>query len=143
MLIGALLTPCNIYSGLKIGWSFNISIIALLLSAGFWTLLARVRICGRLNAGEANIAQTAASSPFHIISGYRSPKTNAMLRKTSSGVAKFSYHMLGRAVDIRLPDCDTRTLRQTCIDMQRGGVGYYPRSDFVHVDTGAFRTWNG
>ena len=82
-------------------------------------------------------------SPFHIISGYRSPKTNAMLRKTSSGVAKFSYHMLGRAIDIRLPDCDTHTLRQTCIDLQRGGVGYYPRSDFVHVDTGAFRTWNG
>ena len=62
MLIGALLTPCNIYSGLKIGWSFNISIIALLLSASFWSLLARARIGGRLGAGEANSAQTAASS---------------------------------------------------------------------------------
>jgi len=69
MLIGALLTPCNIYSGLKIGWSFNISIIALLLSAGFWSLLARVQICGQLGAGEANIAQTAASSSANIISG--------------------------------------------------------------------------
>jgi putative OPT family oligopeptide transporter len=69
MLIGALLTPCNIYSGLKIGWSFNISIIALLLFAGFWTLLARVRISGRPGAGEANIAQTAASSSANIISG--------------------------------------------------------------------------
>jgi putative OPT family oligopeptide transporter len=69
MLIGALLTPCNIYSGLKIGWSFNISIIALLLATGFWTLLARVRIGDHLGAGEANIAQTAASSSANIISG--------------------------------------------------------------------------
>ena len=69
MLIGALLTPCNIYSGLKIGWSFNISIIALLLSAGFWALLERLRISSHLGAGEANIAQTAASSSANIISG--------------------------------------------------------------------------
>jgi putative OPT family oligopeptide transporter len=69
MLIGALLTPCNIYSGLKIGWSFNISIIALLLSTGFWALLQRLRISGHLGAGEANIAQTAASSSANIISG--------------------------------------------------------------------------
>jgi uncharacterized protein YcbK (DUF882 family) len=87
--------------------------------------------------------QLGAGAPFHIISGYRCPKTNAMLRKRTSGVAKFSYHMLGRAIDIRLPGCDTRRLRRTCLDLQRGGVGYYPRSDFVHVDTGAFRTWNG
>jgi len=69
MLIGALLTPCNIYSGLKIGWSFNISIIALLLSAGFWALLERLRISSHLGAGEANIAQTTASSSANIISG--------------------------------------------------------------------------
>lgn len=69
MLIGALLTPCNIYSGLKIGWSFNISIIALLLATGFWTLLERLRITSRLGAGEANITQTAASSSANIISG--------------------------------------------------------------------------
>ena len=69
MLIGALLTPCNIYSGLKIGWSFNISIIALLLASGFWTLLERLRITARLGAGEANITQTAASSSANIISG--------------------------------------------------------------------------
>jgi uncharacterized protein YcbK (DUF882 family) len=84
-----------------------------------------------------------SGSSFHIISGYRSPRTNARLRKQSSGVAKFSYHMLGRAIDIRLPGCDTRRLRQACLDLEFGGVGYYPRSDFVHVDTGAFRTWNG
>ena len=69
MLIGALLTPCNIYSGLKIGWSFNISIIALLLAAGFWALLERLRVTTRLGAGEANITQTAASSSASIISG--------------------------------------------------------------------------
>ena len=69
MLIGALLTPCNIYSGLKIGWSFNISIIALLLSAGIWTLLTRAGFSRHLHAGEANIAQTAASSSANIISG--------------------------------------------------------------------------
>jgi uncharacterized oligopeptide transporter (OPT) family protein len=69
VLLGALLTPCNIYSGLKIGWSFNISIIALLLSAGFWALLARLRASPALAVGEANIAQTAASSSANIISG--------------------------------------------------------------------------
>ncbi|MGD8631793.1 MAG: OPT/YSL family transporter, partial [Gammaproteobacteria bacterium] len=69
MLIGALLTPCNIYSGLKIGWSFNISIIALLIASGFWILLSRLRIGRLLGAGEANIAQTAASSSANIISG--------------------------------------------------------------------------
>lgn len=84
-----------------------------------------------------------SGSPFHIISGYRSPRTNARLRKQSTGVAKFSYHMLGRAIDIRLPGCDTRKLRQVCLDLQLGGVGYYFRSDFVHLDTGAFRMWNG
>jgi uncharacterized protein YcbK (DUF882 family) len=82
-------------------------------------------------------------SPFHIISGYRSPQTNARLRKQSKGVAKFSYHMLGRAIDIRLPGCDTPELRQACLDLKLGGVGYYARSDFVHLDTGAFRAWNG
>jgi uncharacterized protein YcbK (DUF882 family) len=84
-----------------------------------------------------------SDSAFHIISGYRSPKTNARLRKQSSGVAKFSYHMLGRAIDIRLPGYETRRLRQACLDLKLGGVGYYSRSDFVHVDTGAFRSWNG
>ena len=69
VLIGALLTPCNIYSGLKIGWSFNISIIALLLATGFWTLLARLRLTHGLGAGEANITQTTASSSANIISG--------------------------------------------------------------------------
>ena len=69
MLIGAVLAPCNIYSGLKIGWSFNVSVIALLIASGFWAMLARLRLTGRLAAGEANIVQTAASSSANIISG--------------------------------------------------------------------------
>jgi putative OPT family oligopeptide transporter len=69
MLIGGILTPCNIYSGLKIGWSFNISIIALLITSGFWAILSRLHVTGRLAAGEANITQTAASSSANIISG--------------------------------------------------------------------------
>ncbi len=84
-----------------------------------------------------------SDAPFHIISGYRSPQTNARLRKQSSGVAKFSYHILGRAIDIRLPGCDTGKLRHACLELRLGGVGYYPRSDFVHVDTGDFRNWSG
>ena len=87
--------------------------------------------------------QLGCDTPFHIISGYRSPKTNAMLRKRTTGVAKYSYHMLGRAIDIRLPGCDTRKLRRTCLELREGGVGYYPRSDFVHLDTGDVRTWKG
>jgi uncharacterized protein YcbK (DUF882 family) len=87
--------------------------------------------------------QLNCNAPFHIISGYRSPKTNTELRKRSSGVAKFSYHMLGQAIDIRLPECDTRKLRKVCLKLKKGGVGYYPRSDFVHLDTGTKRSWKG
>ena len=85
----------------------------------------------------------AVDTPFHIISAYRSPQTNAMLRKKGSGVARRSYHLLGRAIDIRLPGCDTRRLKRTCLALRGGGVGYYAKSDFVHVDTGEIRTWSG
>jgi uncharacterized protein YcbK (DUF882 family) len=79
--------------------------------------------------------------PFHLISGYRTPRTNEMLRRTTTGVARHSFHTMGRAIDIRLPGYCTRRLRQACVKMQSGGVGYYPKSDFVHVDTGSVRTW--
>lgn len=79
--------------------------------------------------------------PFHIISGFRSPFTNAGLRKSSHGVAKNSLHMQGRAIDIRVEGLETRTIRNAALAMRRGGVGYYPRTDFVHLDTGKFRTW--
>jgi len=79
--------------------------------------------------------------PFHIISGYRSPKTNSMLRHISSGVAKKSYHMQGRAIDIRVPRYDIAKLRKAALSIRAGGVGYYPKSNFIHVDTGRVRSW--
>lgn len=79
--------------------------------------------------------------PFHVISGYRSPATNRMLRRHSKGVAKHSLHMDGQAIDIRLPGCELKHLRDAAKALRRGGVGYYAASDFVHVDTGRVRYW--
>ena len=78
---------------------------------------------------------------LQVISGYRSPSTNAMLKKHSSGVAKKSLHMLGRAIDIRIKGVDSKIVQQASIAMKRGGVGYYRQSNFVHVDTGGVRHW--
>ncbi len=86
----------------------------------------------------------AGDSPFHIISGFRSPKTNAMLQKRggpNTGVASRSLHMVGKAIDIRLPGVKLKDLRQAAAALKRGGVGYYPASNFVHVDTGRVRYW--
>lgn len=79
--------------------------------------------------------------PFHIISGYRSRKTNALLNRCTTGVAKNSLHIYGKAVDIRLPGCRLCHLRDVALDLRMGGVGYYPRSRFVHVDIGPVRYW--
>jgi len=78
---------------------------------------------------------------IEVISAYRSPRTNDMLRATTSGVAKNSQHVTGNAIDVRLRGIRTTTLRDTAIRMQRGGVGYYEASDFVHMDTGRVRRW--
>ena len=78
---------------------------------------------------------------LEIISGYRSPKTNMMLAGLSDGVAKHSYHTKGMAVDIRLSGTPLAKLHRTALTMRRGGVGYYPTSDFVHVDVGPVRKW--
>ena len=88
-------------------------------------------------------AKAETNKPFQVISGYRSPKTNQMLRRTSTGVARRSLHMSGEAIDIRLPGRDLKWLRQTALDLKKGGVGYYPKSDFVHVDVGRVRQWAG
>jgi len=80
-------------------------------------------------------------APFHIISGYRSPATNSLLNIISRGVARNSLHIHGKAIDIRLPGCELKTLQRAALDLQRGGVGYYPSSDFVHVDVGRVRFW--
>jgi len=78
---------------------------------------------------------------LHIISGYRTPKTNAMLRRRSGNVAKNSYHMRGMAVDVRVPGTPTKTVRNLAKAQRSGGVGWYPRSGFVHMDTGPIRYW--
>lgn len=96
-----------------------------------------------LDALHALRCQCNSSEPFQIISGYRSPATNATLRGKSeaSGVAEHSLHMEGRAIDIRLPGLATRQLAMQARALQVGGVGYYRVSDFVHVDTGRVRLW--
>ena len=81
--------------------------------------------------------------PFHVISGYRSPETNAKLRKRGKGAAKNSYHIQGKAVDIRLPGYRTSVLRRTAFKLRKGGVGYYPHQKFVHIDVGPIRYWKG
>lgn len=82
-----------------------------------------------------------AKRPFEIISGYRSPQTNSMLRNQSSGVAKKSYHMQGKAVDLRLPGVPLKVVRKAALELRMGGVGYYPKSDFIHIDSGRVRSW--
>jgi uncharacterized protein YcbK (DUF882 family) len=88
-------------------------------------------------------ANTSHAPHFEVISGYRSPASNAQLRSRSSGVAEHSLHMEGRAIDVRLPGLSCAKLRDAALSMARGGVGYYPRSDFVHLDTGRVRAWSG
>jgi uncharacterized protein YcbK (DUF882 family) len=85
--------------------------------------------------------QLKPKQPLHVISAYRSPATNAMLRKHNRRVAKDSLHMRGQAVDIRMPDRRVSDLYQAALSLKAGGVGYYPRSKFIHIDTGALRTW--
>lgn len=85
--------------------------------------------------------KTGSNKPLEILSGYRSPKTNNMLRSASAGVARNSMHLSGQAIDFRMAGASTRGLRDIAAGFKAGGVGYYPRSNFVHVDTGKIRTW--
>ncbi len=78
---------------------------------------------------------------FEVISGYRSPQTNSMLQDSGGGVASHSLHMLGQAIDIRIPSVSTSRLHTIALGFQRGGVGFYPQSDFIHIDTGRIRAW--
>lgn len=86
-------------------------------------------------------AKLESAAPFQVISGYRSPATNAMLHAESRGVAAKSLHMKGMAIDIRLADRRLDVLHATAQNLRLGGVGYYPASDFVHVDIGRVRYW--
>ena len=85
--------------------------------------------------------KVGAKQPFEIISGYRSPQTNRSLRNNSNGVAKNSYHMQGKAVDLRLQGVPLKTVRKAALDLRMGGVGYYSKSGFVHIDSGNVRSW--
>ena len=85
--------------------------------------------------------ELGTSSPLHIISGYRSPATNAMLRSHSRGVAKKSLHMKGMAMDIRIPGVPLDELHEAAVSLKGGGVGLYRASNFVHIDTGRVRYW--
>jgi len=85
--------------------------------------------------------ESASTGTYQIISAYRSSASNEMLRDKSNGVARNSQHLLGKAIDVRLTDIDTAKLRDVALSLQRGGVGYYKKSDFVHVDTGRVRRW--
>jgi uncharacterized protein YcbK (DUF882 family) len=81
--------------------------------------------------------------PFNLISGYRSPATNRKLRKQKKGVARRSLHIKGKAADIRIPGLSIKEIRKVAYELYGGGVGYYPRSNFVHVDVGRVRFWRG
>lgn len=85
--------------------------------------------------------QSGQHREYEILSGYRSPKTNKMLRRTSSGVARKSMHVQGKAVDLRIPGYSTHKLKRIAVDMKAGGVGYYKGSNFMHLDTGKVRVW--
>ena len=87
--------------------------------------------------------KTETKSHFQVISGYRSPRTNAMLHERSGQVAKRSLHMDGKAIDVYLEDVALDRVRAAALDLGRGGVGYYPVSNFVHVDVGPVRRWSG
>ena len=101
------------------------------IDPGLFDALSAIR--GRLETG----------APYQIISGYRSPRTNAMLHAKSHGVAENSQHLLGKAIDIRVEGVELRHLKNAALDLGAGGVGYYPASNFVHVDTGRVRQWTG
>lgn len=93
---------------------------------------------------DAISAKVENRKPFQIISGFRSPKTNAMLKKTGGGgVATHSLHMDGKAMDVRLDGVQLTNLHKAALSLKMGGVGYYPVSNFVHVDVGRVRTWSG
>ncbi len=81
------------------------------------------------------------NKPVQVLSAYRSKKTNDMLRRTTEGVAKRSFHMQARAIDIRIPQIETRNINIAALRLGGGGVGFYPESNFVHLDTGPVRTW--
>jgi uncharacterized protein YcbK (DUF882 family) len=85
--------------------------------------------------------KVGAEAPFTVVCGYRSPQTNKALRARNRAVAEHSLHMEGKAVDIKIPGVPLDKLYKAALELTAGGVGYYPRSGFIHVDVGPVRTW--
>lgn len=85
--------------------------------------------------------KTGNTNTFEVVSAYRSPGTNQYLRSKSKGVARNSQHIVGKAIDVRLRGLDTSKLRDIALELELGGVGFYAKNDFVHVDTGRVRRW--
>jgi len=90
---------------------------------------------------ELTVAVGRPGAEIDIVCGYRTPLSNEFLRSHGGGVAKSSLHIQAQAIDLRIPGVETRRLRDIALSLHRGGVGYYPRSDFIHVDTGRVRQW--
>jgi uncharacterized protein YcbK (DUF882 family) len=88
-------------------------------------------------------AATECQAPMHVVSGYRSHRSNEARRRESRGVARNSFHLTGQAIDLFVPGCSLSDLRQAALSLGAGGVGYYPSSGFVHVDSGPVRRWGG
>jgi uncharacterized protein YcbK (DUF882 family) len=97
------------------------------------------RLYDILSALTVSIGRPAAE--ISIVCGYRTPSTNEALRERTTGVAKNSLHIQAEAIDLRIPGVATLTLRRAALALHQGGVGYYPRSDFIHVDVGPVRQW--
>ncbi len=97
-----------------------------------------INLLDQLNLLQAKVG---SSGRYEIISAYRSPKSNAKLYQSTEGVATNSYHMYGRAIDVRLPGIELKQLHAAAINMHAGGVGYYPKSRFIHLDSGDVRRW--
>jgi len=98
-----------------------------------------VRVIEFLNALDKRLG---GDNEIHVISGFRSPEYNRLLaRKGRRGVARHSLHLSGRAIDLRIPGVSPNVIKKAALDMRYGGVGYYPRRGFVHLDSGTFRHW--
>ena len=100
--------------------------------------LIDTRLLDQLNLLQAKVG---GSGRYEIISAYRSPKSNAKLYQSTEGVSSNSHHMFGRAIDVRLPGVELNHLHAAALDMYAGGVGYYPKSRFIHLDSGNIRNW--
>lgn len=97
-----------------------------------------VRVIEHVNLVQKSLG---GNREIHVVSGYRSPEYNARLIKSGRRAAKHSLHMQGQAIDLRIPGIHPKVIRQTALQLRYGGVGYYPRSKFVHLDSGPFRYW--